>query len=65
MRKGLRFLALLMLVSGCPLPMGSSVVQRCAEACGDIGVQKVTPTECQCQSPPDASSTVPLNPVGC
>ena len=63
--KNLRFLALLMLVSGCPLPMGSSVVQRCAEACGDIGVQKVSRTECHCQSPPDASSTVPLNPAGC
>ena len=65
MIKRLRLLVLVLLVSGCPLPMNSSVAQRCAEACGDIGVQKVTRTECHCHSPPDASSAVPLNPVGC
>lgn len=63
--KNLRLLALLMLVSGCPLPMGSSVLQRCAEACGDSGVQKVTRTECHCRSKPEMPATVPLNSVGC
>lgn len=49
----------------CGCPSTPSLVQQCAEICGDTGVQRVTPAECVCQPKFETPATVPFDPTGC